>query len=108
MRISAKFKTKIKDRACAFLLYSGLLHIYLDLIFNKRKYYPAVLVNYHSFTDSLNNKIETDSTVLHKITDFEKELRFMRRYFDIKSLDEIVSSLKTGVGFKKPTIGITV
>jgi peptidoglycan/xylan/chitin deacetylase (PgdA/CDA1 family) len=77
-------------------------------VFLKRKAYPAVIINYHRFTHSLDNFIETHPTVTHLIHDFEQELVFLKKFFDVISLDTLVQTLKEGKTFPRPTIAITI
>ncbi len=101
-------KSFIKLCVCYVLFYSGAMHLYIKGVLLKRNRFPALIINYHSFVKSLENVMETHPTVTHLIDDFEKEVIFLKKYFDIVSLSEVVDTLKEEKVFLKPTIVITV
>src|SRR3989338_654665 len=101
-------KSIIKSIFCNGVYYTGLLHVYIKWRFLKRKEYPAVIINYHSFVQNLDNIIETHPSITHLIEDFKKEIRFLEQYFNIRSLDDIVDHLSANRKFTKPTIGLTI
>lgn len=103
-----RVKTILKLAFCWGVYHSGILHVFIRRVFLKRKNFPAVIINYHSFVTSLNGVMEIDSTVAHRIDDFKKEISFLKRYFDVVSLDQIVDRLKTGKLFERPAVAITV
>jgi len=103
-----KLKLFLKSIMCSFLYYTGVLHLYMKWNFLKRGKYPAVIVNYHRFVESLDDIIEVHPSVTHSIEDFKKEIRFLNKYFDIRTMDDVVDSLNNGSEFKRPTIALTV
>ncbi|HBR14262.1 MAG TPA: hypothetical protein DD723_01810 [Candidatus Omnitrophica bacterium] len=98
----------IKILICRVLFYSGLLDLYIRFLLQRRKDFTAVIINYHSFVDRLDKAMELDPCVTHRIDDFRKEVRFLKKYFDISSLDRLVEGLKRGELFKRPTVAITI
>ena len=107
-KMSIDIKKIVKKALFSLIYYSGLLHLYLVLMFKKRKHFPAVIINYHRFVKSTDGVIDNEPTVTHCIDDFKKEMCFIKRYFDLVSLDKIVETLKTGRKFKKPTVAVTI
>jgi len=101
-------KKYLKLIICSFLYYSGLLHIYLQYFFPRRKEFPVVILNYHSFVERMDDVIDVEPSVTHLIDDFKKELRFFKKYFDVASLDAVVDTLRASKKFIRPTIAITV
>lgn len=101
-------KSIIKIIACSVLFYSGILHLYIVCIFKRKRNFPAVIINYHRFFRDLDGVIDIEPTVTHLVSDFEKELKFLKRYFDVVSLDEVVAVLRAGKAFTRPTIAITI
>lgn len=98
----------IKHIICFVLFYSGILHLYIVCVFKQKKQFPAVIINYHRFVRDYAGVIDTEPTVTHLVSDFEKELKFLKRYFDVVSLDEVVAVLRAGKAFARPTIAITI
>jgi len=103
-----KFKIFFKTFICSILYYTGLIHFYILLVFRKNREYPAVIINYHRFVKNLDNILETHPSVTHRIDDFKKEIRFLNKYFDIRSLDDIVDHINKGEPFTRPTIALTI
>lgn len=103
-----KLKLLLKSIICSVLYHTGLLHLYMKWNFLKRGNYPAVIINYHRFVENFDNIIEVHPSATHSIEDFKKEIRFLSKYFDIRSLDDVVNDLKKGSEFRRPTIALTV
>lgn len=93
---------------CRILFYSGLLKLIIFTMKLRRKEFPAVIINYHSFVRDYDQTIEVHPTVTHRIDDFNHEIKFLRNNFDVVPLDQVVSQLKSGKKFEKPTVAITV
>jgi peptidoglycan/xylan/chitin deacetylase (PgdA/CDA1 family) len=100
-------KPLIKHTICSTLYRSGMLHLYIEKVLRKRRVFPAVIINYHRLIRNLDSILETEPTVNHLIDDFAKEIRFLKRYFDILPLDQVTETLKNSENFKKPTLAIT-
>ncbi len=98
----------IKFTASFLIFYTGIGHVYLRYVYPRRKTFPVVIINYHRFVKDLNNVIDADPAYTHHIDDFKKELGFLKKYFDIVSLDQAVETLKQRQCFVKPTVAITV
>ncbi len=93
---------------CRILFYSGLLKLIIFYMKLRRKEFPVVIINYHSFVRDYDQTIEVHPTVTHRIDDFNREIRFLKNNFDVVPLDQVVNRLKSGKKFKKPTVAITV
>ncbi len=93
---------------CRILFYSGILKLIIVMMKRRRKEFPAVIINYHSFVIDYDHTIEVHPTVTHKIDDFEKEIKFLKNNFDVLPLEEVVNHLKSGKKFSRPTVAITV
>lgn len=106
--MKSTLRTIVKLFVCKIFYYSGLMHLYIFFLKKRKGEFPAVIINYHSFVKRLDSSIEVHPTVTHKIKDFEKEIRFLKKHFDIVSLDTIVNRLKEGRKFLRPTVSITV
>lgn len=103
-----KLKTYLKSSIYWFIYRTGILHLFLKNIFKRKGGFPAAVINYHSFVNNLEQSINPHPTVTHRIEDFKKEILFLKKYFEIISLDQLCESLKTGQLFNRPTVCITV
>jgi len=103
-----RVKTAIKLILCYVIYHTGLLHLYLKWFFLRKKSFPVVIINYHSFVRDLDRVIETHPSVTHLIDDFKREVQFLKSYFNVVSLDEVVTTLQSGKSFTKPTVVITI
>ncbi|NTV23614.1 MAG: polysaccharide deacetylase family protein [Nanoarchaeota archaeon] len=83
MRIS----DRIKQSVASFLYYTGQVGIYIRLFPAKE---PTILM-YH--------KIDIER--------FHQQMDYLKRHYNVVSLKEIISRLKSGQGFQKNTIAIT-
>ncbi len=108
MKKTVNLKRLLKLIICNLSYSSGLLHFYLKYVLSRRRHNPCVIINYHAFYHNLENCLETEGTVAHRIEDFKREVKFLKRYFKIISLDEVVDHLKRGEKFNKPTVAITI
>ena len=98
----------LKLLVCHFLYYTGLLSVILKYFISKRKSHPFVIINYHRFVHNYDNIIEIHPSVTHLISDFKREIKFLKSYFDIISLDKAINKFQNKEGFDKPTVCITV
>lgn len=97
----------IKLTICWLLYHSGVLHIYLKLFFLKRTRFPAVIIYYHRFVKNYRDVLDVHPSVNHLITEFAKEIDFLKKYFCVRTLDEVVDTLAKGGRFSKPTVVLT-
>ncbi len=103
-----KFNTTIKLIICHSLYYSGVLHLFMKGFFMRKRGYPVVIINYHSFVKDLNRVMEPHPTVTHRLEDFKGEVSFLRKYFDVVSLDTAIGTLRQKKVFARPTVAITI
>ncbi len=88
--------------------YLGILHLYMRYVFLRRESFPAVIIIYHRFVDRTKDAIDPDPELEHHIKNFRKELKFLKRYFDVVPFDVVVNTLKSDGRFKRPTVAITI
>ena len=101
-------KKIFKIPICQILYTSGLLHCYLKYFYMRRKNFPVVIVYYHSFTRDPADQLDTRPALIHRMEDFVHSLDFIKRYFQVASLDQVVETLKQGQTFPRPTVVLTV
>ncbi len=101
-------KKSIKLTLCRILFYGGFVPLYIKFLKNRLKHFPVVIINYHSFVENLDNAMETVPSVTKRIDDFKKEVKFLKRHFDVVSLDRLAETLSSRQLFNKPTVAITI
>jgi len=94
--------------ACRLLYYTGILNVILKYFVFRNKNYCFIIINYHCFVHSYDNVIETHPSVAHLISDFKREIKFLKSHFEIIPLDVAVNKIQNKEGFDKPTVCITV
>ena len=89
---------------CVLIFYSGFLSLYLSIYKRAKKKQLAVILLYHRF------KEENEDSVLPKlyIKSFEQQMSYLKRWYHIIPLDEIVVNIKNKEKFSCPTIVITI
>lgn len=102
------FKKKIKSFLYFCIFYSGLLSIFLMIFKKIKKKHSAVILLYHQIVDnSTRNYLYKSTAIHHHLSDFKTEMAFVKRWFNVISLDEIVDNIKSKKAFKTSSIAIT-
>lgn len=101
-------KAFLRMNFCRVIYHTGLLHLFLKYVFPRRREFPAVIINYHSYVHTLDDVIEVESSVVHRMETFKNEVRWLRKYFEIVPLDTVVETLSRGKKFARPTVAITI
>lgn len=102
------FKKKVKILLYFFIFYSGLLNIFLIVFKKMKKEYSAVILVYHQIIDNNTyNYLYKSVAIHHHFSDFKAEMRFIKKWFNIISLDELVNNVKSNTAFGTPSIAIT-
>jgi len=101
MSIIKKF---IKRVICAFLYFTGILHICILVSRKISSKYPAIILFYHRF--KVDNTDELPSKLNAKM--FQKHLKHLKKWYHIISLDELVDLVKRSEDFSLPYAVITI
>lgn len=101
-------KKIIKTVFCEFVYRTGLLGLFIRIFLSRRSGLPGVALIYHHFSKDINKEIVPEPTITNPIESLGEDLEFLTKYFDVVSMDEYVNTLKSGNGFSKPTVTITV
>lgn len=87
----------------SFLLYfSGIMTLYIYLRRKYLKHHIAIVLTYHRISDDSN---VPDITVSSK--NFERQIVYLKKDFDIVSVDELIGRYRHNTQFKKDTVAIT-
>lgn len=101
-------KKSIKNLLYFCIYYSGLLHIFLILFKKIKKKHSSVILLYHQIVDdSTQDYLYKGPAIHHHLNDFKAEMAFVKRWFNVISLDEIISNIKNKKDFNNPSIAIT-
>jgi peptidoglycan/xylan/chitin deacetylase (PgdA/CDA1 family) len=94
------------------LLFSSFFYLrFFDLILRLltrvRQEHPCIILLYHRIVDENSRYLNKSAVVHHHIKDFKREIPYFKRNFQILSMDEVVSHMKLGKGFRRPSMAIT-
>ncbi len=96
-----KFNKTIKKIIYFVIYYSGLLKLWL-LFFSKQN--KCVVLFYHRFAD------KKDNSILHKLDreSFRKQMCYIKKWYDVISLDNLVEKVRKNEKFQKTAVIITI
>ena len=97
-------KKYIKLTIYAFLYFTRILHLCIIVIRKFTSRYPAIILFYHRFAD--NNSKELPPKL--NVKTFENQIKHLKKWYQLISLDELVDHLKTGKDFSHPYVVITI
>jgi len=101
-------KDKIKKICFFFLYFSKITGLIFYFIKKRWKDFPSIILIYHRFIDDKNcSYLNKGPVVQHKVKHFEKEIKYLKKYFKVETLDKIVTQIKAHNAFDNPTISIT-
>ena len=87
--------------------YLRLFDLVLKVLARARQEHSCVILLYHRIVDDSSTYLNKGAVVHHHIEDFKQEIPYFKRNFQILSMDEVVSHMKLGKGFRRPSIAIT-
>jgi len=100
-------KAKIRKALFAFFYYSGLTHFTAKFVLRGRKALPFIVLIYHRITEDLGKEVNGDQTINHPLSNFKKEMVFLKKCFNVVSLDKMTTYIGQKFDPKKPTVAIT-
>jgi len=102
---ASEIKRKIKFSLYFLLFYSGVFHLFFTLYVKmKKRSYPVVILFYHRFKEG------NEATVLAKlwIKSFEHQMLYLKKWYNVISLDTLIERIKNKEDFSCPTVVITI
>jgi peptidoglycan/xylan/chitin deacetylase (PgdA/CDA1 family) len=107
--VTVKENIKITaKRAIYFLLfYLRVFDVLIKIISSFRQHHEFIILMYHRFVTDKTIYLSKGASKQHHVKEFEKEVRYLRRHFQIVSMDEIVAALEMGKFFARPSVSIT-
>ena len=101
-------KSLIKNTLYYTLYYTGLVHLFLKAYWLRRKNYPVVILTYHRIVKDYSREVNTAKSINHPVENFRKEMQFLKKWFNVVSLDEVAAIIKGKKPADKPTVAITI
>lgn len=88
------------------MFYTGIVYLVICLLSRRRagSESGAVILFFHRFTEG------EDEGTLRKlsVSEFKRQLKHLNRWYKVVTLDEVVERVKSGRGFSRPTIAMTI
>ena len=107
MNRKRRIKSVIKN-VLYFLLYSlRFFDLLIKILTKIRKQHPCIILNYHRIVDDNSRYLSKGPVVHHHLKHFKKEIPYLNKNYRILSMDEVVRCMKSGLGFRKPSVAIT-
>lgn len=100
-------KQRVKSTLFFHLHHLGVFGFIIRLLSKFRRQHPCVILLYHRIVDDNTRYLDKGPGMHHHIRDFEKEIPYLKKNFQILSMDEVVQRMKAGVGFDRPSVAIT-
>jgi peptidoglycan/xylan/chitin deacetylase (PgdA/CDA1 family) len=100
-------KAVLKRIVSSSLFYSGGLALYMKIACLLRRERSCIILAYHRFVDNRSVYLSKGPVMHHQISEFEKEIAYLRKRYDILSIDEAVSKIKSRGEFPRPAVVLT-
>jgi peptidoglycan/xylan/chitin deacetylase (PgdA/CDA1 family) len=104
-------KRRIKNIIKGFLFFSlfhlRLFDLSLKILAKVHRQHPCVILLYHRITDKGSKYHNQGRAMHHHIKHLERELAYLKKNYQILTLDEVIQGFKSRVGFRSPSVAIT-
>lgn len=100
-------KWVVKNGIYLSLYYFCLFDAVLALVSRQRWNHPCIILLYHRIVDDQTVFLDKGPVVHHHVKDFEQEIVWLKKRFQVLSMDEVVYTIRRGKGFAKPSVAIT-
>jgi peptidoglycan/xylan/chitin deacetylase (PgdA/CDA1 family) len=100
-----KLKQILKKGLYFAIYYSGILHLFIFALTKLKKNHCAVILFYHRFS---SGALDGDLLPHLDIGEFEKQIRLIKRWYSVISMDELDKRLKSGEKFPLASVVITI
>lgn len=102
-----QIKMAAKNIVYFLTYYSNVTNLLLKLLTKARKTHPCIILLYHRIVDDNTKYLDKGPGMHHHIRDFEKEIPYLKKHYQVLPMDEVVAQIKSGKGFDRPTVAIT-
>ncbi|MGA2315994.1 MAG: polysaccharide deacetylase family protein [Thermodesulfobacteriota bacterium] len=107
MNKRSRVKNVIKRFLYFSLFYLRLFDLFLKILVKVRHQHPCIILLYHRITNNNSKYHNKERAMHHHIKHLERELPYFKKNYQILTLDEVIQGLKSGVGFRRPSVAIT-
>ena len=107
MNSQRTMKSALKRIVYSSLFYSGGLTLAMKIASQLRKDRSCIILAYHRFVDDRSVYLSKGPVMHHQIREFEKEIAYLRKHYDILSIDDAVGTIKSRRGFARPAVVLT-
>ncbi|MBP1750724.1 MAG: polysaccharide deacetylase domain protein [Deltaproteobacteria bacterium] len=102
-----QIRTTAKNIIYYLAYHSGVTSLLLKALAKTRKSHPCIILLYHRIVDDSSAYLDKGPGMHHHVYDFEKEISYLKKHYQILSIDETVARIKSRRYFEKPTVAIT-
>lgn len=102
-----RIKRSIKWVLYFIFFYSHFFDLSLKIFRRIRKKHSCIILLYHRIIDNRSEYLNKGPAVQHHIKHFRKEIAYLRKNYQILSMDEVAHCIKSGIGFKRPSMAIS-
>ena len=107
MNKKRRLKNIIKSTLYFLFYYLRFFDLLLKILTKIRQQHPCIILLYHRIVDDQSIYLDKGPVVHHHIYHFKKEIHYLKKNYQILSMDEVVHCMKSGLGFRKPSVAIT-
>ena len=102
-----KLKEILKKLVYFVFYQTKLLDLALNILARKRKNFPYIVLIYHRIVSKDSAYLSKGPVVQHEVKHFEREIKYLRRNYNLVSIDELIYRMKEGLEAGKPSVSIT-
>lgn len=95
----------VKNIFILIVYYSGALHLMIYVISRIRKGHRASILFYHRFSE---HSVDVCELPYLNIQEFKKQMRHIKKWYSIITMDDLIDRLAMGKEFSTPSIVITI
>lgn len=100
-------KSALKRLAYYSLFHSGGLDCAMKFSALMKEDRSCIILAYHRFVDDHSTYLSKGPVMHHHIREFEKEIVYLRKHYDIISIEEAVDRIRKGEKFRRTAVVIT-
>ena len=108
LRMNRQLFKKVSKNILYFIFYHvGAFGVTLRIVEKLRHQHPCVILLYHRIVEDNTKYLDKGPGMHHHIRDFEEEIPYLKKHYQVLPMDEVIAQIKSGKGFDRPTVAIT-
>jgi peptidoglycan/xylan/chitin deacetylase (PgdA/CDA1 family) len=100
-------KTKIRNLLFLIIYHIKIPTITFFVLSKKINKWPYILLLYHRIIEENSTYLNKGPVVQHKISHFEKEIKYLKKHYQVMNIDKLIHRMQNGLECIKPCISIT-